>query len=363
MCFTSIRPGRAIIPLIHHSKVYLGVDPVTTRCQRRIVEKLPLSRPALIALCLVLILIWGSAFNFVGVAVDNISPYWLTAWRLVVGAVTLSLYALVTGHRFPPLRDKRWIWYSALGLTGAVIPFLLMAKAQLSIDSGLTAVIVGAMPLITIVLAHFFTHEKLSPFKIFGFFLGFLGVAVLFMPDQFKFGLTSDWKAQLIVLVAACCYAGTTVSAKNAPKTSAPIGSAIMMIAASIAGLTAALITDPGGHMPNATALTMILLLGFGSTTVGTILYLVFIDRVGPSAMARLNYFPPMVSVLFGVWFLAEPFTWKLVVAFVMILIGVMVSRIGSNRSAGFSGPRTGSQVLDQGRPRPPIPAVRPNHD
>lgn len=360
---TAILLAGAIIPLIDHSKASLDIDPVVTRCQRRLVEKTPLPRPALIALCAALILIWGSAFNFVGVGVDNISPFWLTAWRLVVGAITLSLYALVTGHRFPLLHDERWIWYGVLGMTGAVIPFLLMAKGQLSVDSGLTAVIVGAMPLITIVLAHFFTDEKLTPFKILGFFLGFLGVAALFMPDQFSFGLTGDWKAQLIILCAACCYAGTTVAAKRAPKTPAPVGSAIMMAAASIAGVTAALIADPGGHVPNATALTMILLLGFGSTTVGTILYLIFIDRVGPSAMARLNYFPPMVSVIFGVWFLAEPFTWKLIVAFVTILIGVMVSRMGTNRSSKTSGPQTDSPLLDQGRPRPPIPAVRPNRD
>jgi len=322
------------------------------------VEQTPLSRPALIALSLALILIWGSAFNFVGVAVDHISPFWLTAWRLVVAALFLSFYARVTGHRFPPLSDKRWIWYSVLGLSGAVIPFLLMAKGQLTVDSGLTAVIVGTMPLITIILAHFFTDERLTAFKVIGAVIGLLGVAILFMPDELAIGLTGDWKAQLIILCAAVCYASTTVAAKRAPKTSAPIGSAIMMIAASIAGLTAALIVDPGGHVPNRIALTMILILGFGSTGVATILYLFFIDRVGPSAMARLNYFPPIVSVIFGVWFLSEPFTWKLVVAFVVIIIGVMVSRI-----SGSSARRTGLQTPDQGRPRPPIPAVRPNRD
>lgn len=342
-----------------------GVDPPAPDCQRASVQHVPLKRPALIALCATLILIWGSAFNFVGIAVDHISPFWLTAWRLVVGAITLSIYALLTGHKLPPLTDTRWRWYGALGLTGAVIPFLLMAKGQLSVDSGLTAVIVGAMPLITIVLAHFFTDEKLTTFKILGFVLGFLGVAVLFMPDQFSLGLTGDWKAQLIILGGAFCYAGTTVAAKRAPKTPAPVGSAIMMIAACIAGVTAALILDPGGHAPNATALTMILLLGFGSTSIGTILYLIFIDRVGPSALARLNYFPPIVSVIFGVWFLAEPFTWKLVVAFAAILTGVMISRIRSNP---FSGPSARQKDLpdpdpDRGRPRPPIPALVPDHD
>ncbi len=317
-----------------------------------------MSRPALFGLSLFLIFIWGSAFNFIGVAVDHISPYWVTAWRLVVAALFLSGYAVFKGRRFPPLRDARWLWYGALGMTGAVIPFLLIAKGQISVDSGLTAVIVGAMPLLTILLAHVFTDEKLTLFKVVGFLIGFLGVAVLFMPDDPGFGLTGDWPSQLMILGAAFCYALTTVAAKRAPKTHAETGSAIMMIAASIAGVIAAVIYDPGGHVPNAVALTMILLLGFGSTGIATILYLVFIDRAGPSAMARLNYFPPVVSVIIGVWFLSEPFTWKLVVAFAVIIVGVMISRVGR---PSLSTQRT--DLPDRGRPRPPIPAVRPNRD
>ena len=311
------------------------------------------------ALSAALILIWGSAFNFVGVAVDHISPFWLTAWRLVVAAIFLTGYAFATGERLPALSDKRWLYYSFLGLTGAVIPFLLMAKGQQTVDSGLTAVIVGAMPLLTILLAHFFTEEKLTPFKVLGFFIGFLGVAVLFMPDEFGVGLTGDWVAQLIILGAAFCYAFTTVAAKRAPETPAATGSAIMMIAAALAGTASAMAFDPGGHVPNGVALTMILILGFGSTGVATILYLTFIDKAGPSAMARLNYFPPVVSVIFGVWFLSEPFTWKLIVAFVVIIVGVMVSRIGVSRSADPSGPQTDLTGPDLGRPCPPIPAVR----
>lgn len=333
------------------------IDAFTKDCHGEVVNSEPLSKPVLLTLSAALILIWGSAFNFVGVAVDHISPYWLTGWRLVVAAIFLTLYAYAVGDKLPPLKDVRWLWYSGLGMTGAVIPFLLMAKGQLTVDSGLTAVIVGAMPLLTILLAHFFTEEKLTFFKILGFVIGFLGVAVLFMPDEFGLGLTGDWVAQLIILAAAFCYALTTVAAKRAPKTPASTGSAIMMIAAAIAGVISAMIYDPEGYAPNATALTMILILGFGSTGVATILYLIYVDRAGPSAMARLNYFPPIVSVAFGVWFLSEPFTWKLVVAFIVILIGVMISRMGEPKTPSPLEPQT--DLPDQGRPRPPIPAVR----
>ena len=307
----------------------------------------PYSRPQLIGVSAALILIWGSAFNFVGVGVDHISPDWLVAWRLCVAAVLLTAWTYLTGKALPPVTDRRWLWYGGLGLTGAVIPFLLMAYGQLTVDSGLTAVIVGAMPLITIVLAHFFTHEKLTTWKVLGFFIGFLGVAVLFLPDDFRAGLTQDWVPQLIILSAAFCYAFTTVAAKRAPETPAVVGSAIMMIVAAVAGLGSASLLDPGGHVPNLAALVVIIILGLGSTGVATILYLDFVDRAGPSAMARLNYFPPVVSVIFGVWFLSEPFTWKLVAAFVIIVVGMMVSRIG-----GPSARQTGSTD----RPEAPSP-------
>ena len=322
------------------------------------------TRPQLLAVSAALILIWGSAFNFVGVGVDHISPDWLVAWRLCVAAVLLTVWTYATGKRLPPINDRRWLWYGGLGLTGAVIPFLLMAYGQLTVDSGLTAVIVGAMPLITIVLAHFFTEEKLTLFKVLGFVIGFLGVAILFLPDDFRAGLTSDWIAQLVILSAAFCYAFTTVAAKRAPQTSAVVGSAVMMITAAVAGVGSAMVLDPGGHVPDMAALAVILILGFGSTGVATILYLDFVDRAGPSAMARLNYFPPVVSVIFGVWFLSEPFTWKLVAAFVVIVIGMMVSRIRGVSATGPSARRTGSMgPVDCPAPQTPASAAAPDRD
>ncbi len=320
----------------------------------------PYTRTGMIAVSAVLIIVWGSAFTLVGLGVDNIDPYWLTAGRLVIGAMFLTSYALIRGHRFPPLSDVRWLWYAVLGLTGAVIPFVLMAVGQLTVDSGLTAVIVGAMPLITIVLAHFFTEEKLTLWKIIGFVIGFCGVAVLFLPDKPGFGLTSDWVAQLIILGAAFCYAFTTVAAKRAPDTPAEVGAAMMIGAAAVAGVIAALIVEPGGFTPNAPAWFAIIALGFGSTGVATIIYLTFIDRAGPSAMARLNYFPPMASVVLGVWFLGEAFTYKIAVAFVVIIVGVMISRRGSVSfsSQDLSTPQT--DLPDRGRSRPPVPALKP---
>jgi len=82
-------------------------------------------------------------------------------------------------------------------MIGSVIPFFLLSTGQIKIDSGITSIIVGIMPLMTIVLAHFFTDERLNVQKTVGFFIGFLGIVILFLPDDFGFELVSDWRSHL----------------------------------------------------------------------------------------------------------------------------------------------------------------------
>jgi len=112
-------------------------------------------------------------------------------------------YAYIMGHRLPPLRDVRWIWYFAMAITGASLPFVLIANGQQTVDSGITAIIVGTMPLITIILAHFFTTEKLNRWKLTGFLMGFIGIIILFLPKDLSWTLVADWPAQLLILAGS----------------------------------------------------------------------------------------------------------------------------------------------------------------
>ena len=102
-----------------------------------------------------MVVIWGSAFTLVSIGVLYISPLWLVTYRLIIGAILIIIYVLFKGLRLPNIKDVRWVWYFAMGLIGMVIPFFLLSTGQVVIDSGLTAIMVGTMPLMTIVLAHF----------------------------------------------------------------------------------------------------------------------------------------------------------------------------------------------------------------
>ena len=288
-----------------------------------------LKHSTLLTLSLVLILIWGSAYTMVGVGVDYITPIWLVAYRLVLGAILVTIYAYVKGQKLPKLTDERWRWYFVLGMTGSVIPFFLLSTGQLNVDSGITAIIVGVMPLMTIVLAHFFANEILNTTKLLGFVVGFLGIVVLFLPDNLSLELVSNWQAQLLIVIAAFCYAITAVLAKRAPETSSSIGAAMMLICAAPVAVIAGVMTGVPTQMPPMIGIWMAIGLGVGSTAIATILYLYVIQETGPSTMAKINYFVPLASVIFGVWLLGEDFTWRTIISFAVIVLGVMISRRG----------------------------------
>jgi len=127
---------------------------------------------------IILVVVWGSAFTLITIGIKYVSPAWLVAYRLLLGTVILVTYMFVRGGRFPALSDKRWLWYSVLGITGMSLPFFLVSTGQLVVPSGLSAILIGAMPIITIILAHFFTEERLTVRKLIGFLVGFMGIIV-----------------------------------------------------------------------------------------------------------------------------------------------------------------------------------------
>ena len=88
--------------------------------------------------------------------------------------------------------------------------------------------------------------------------------------------------------------------------------------------------------MPDKIALYATIGLGLGSTGIATITYLWVIDMVGPSVLARINYFVPACSVVLGVIFLGEALDWRIFVALFVIFVGVIISNMG--RSAKTSG-------------------------
>jgi len=278
---------------------------------------------------LLTILFWGTAYTLIGYIVAYVSPAWIVAVRTTIAALVMTIYALLRGHKFPSLRDPVWQWYGFMGFIGLTLPFYLNARGQIYVESGLTAVLAGVMPLITIVLAHFFVKgEHLSWRKAVGFFIGFAGIVLLFLPMPLKWDLIETWRSQGLILLTAICYASTTIIAKRAPETSASIGAAMMLLAASLMSLVWAFSTGIPEAMPPQSAIIAMVLLALGGTGIAQILYLRIIKIKGPSYIAKMVYLVPVFSIIAGIMFLDEPFSWRSVSALGIIFTGLYISQM-----------------------------------
>ena len=286
------------------------------------------NKPLFYAAIFSTIIIWATAYTLVGYIVDYIPPVWIVASRTLIASILLAAYALMRGHRFPPLSDTSWLWYGAMGIIGMAIPFYLLAKGQLHIGSGLTSILVGFMPLITVVLAHFFVKsEPLSLRKGIGFLIGFFGIVILFLPSPLRLNLIENWQAQGLIILAAACYACLTIIAKRAPQIPASVATTIMLIAAFLVSSILAIWSGIPETTPPRSAIFALFILAIGSTGIANILYLRLIQTSGPTLIAKINYIVPVISMAAGIVFLEEPFKWRSMIALAVIISGLLIAR------------------------------------
>ena len=282
-----------------------------------------------------LVAMWGSAFMFTGIAVRGFSPTALVTIRLAIAAVLLTGLVLVRGQRFPRTR-RFWLFSLAISLAGNCVPFWLISFGQQRIDSGLAGILMGIMPLTTMVLAHFFVRgERCNRTKAVGFVVGFIGLVALIGPEALLElrGQGTELRYQLAVLGGAVCYAINTIVARHRPPADPLLAAAGVMLAGSalmlpIGGAPASAQLVGAPAMP----LAAMLALSIVATAIATVVFLQLVAIAGPSFTSFINYLIPVWALLMGVIFLGEEPGLRVVIALALILAGIALGEVGARR-------------------------------
>lgn len=297
------------------------------------------ARPADYLTLVLLALIWGSSFLFIELGLRSLTPITLTASRITLGAIVLVSAARIMGHKIP--RDA-WHWrhFFLLGLFGHVLPFSLISTGQVHIDSGLAAVLIATVPLLTLPLAHVFTDDKINARKLIGVLLGFAGIVLLIGPEALA-GLSGHFWGQLMIVGAALCFSIAMVIARRIRDVPSLVASAASVVCSTVMIVTLAFIVEtPLALQPAMISILGILPLGVFSTGLAMLLYFRLNATAGPNFVAANNYIAPAIGVTLGVVLLGEPFTWRAVAAFVVILAGIVIAtvRLPARRSTPAPG-------------------------
>jgi len=129
--------------------------------------------------------IWSASFLWIKIALEEIGPNTLVAWRVLFGLLFAG-GAVFIQRKAWPRGWAGWFPFLLLGATSVAIPFFLITWGELSIDSAVASILNATVPLFTIVIAHLFLQDdRMTTQKVIGLFIGFVGVTVLLSEDLF----------------------------------------------------------------------------------------------------------------------------------------------------------------------------------
>ena len=285
-----------------------------------------------------LVVAWGSSFAMTKIAVSHLDAAWVMALRLLFGGVFLLAVLLATGRRLP--NDfQLWRWFVWLGLIGHALPFFLISWGTQFVSSGLSGVLMGAVPLFVIVLAHFFLpDEPMTRAKASGFLVGFVGLLIVLGPDRLSgFSAEADaLKGELAILLGCLCYAVHGLFARRIPFHGPTEQATAVCLAGGALGLVFALAVDPSGlaGVPWP-AFAAVVGLGILPTALATLLMYRIMRSVGVSFVAYSNYLVPVYALGFGALTLGEALDWNVAAGLALIIFGIAATRFVPSRRKG----------------------------
>lgn len=294
--------------------------PITTLRDRRLAE----------AAVLVVMVTWAANFIVVKAAIVVIPPIAFAALRFgLAGIFLLVLLRWREGSIWLPRRDALAI--AGLGVLGFGIYQVLWATALHDIAAGDSAILVASTPIFTALLAVAAGSDVLTPLKLAGALISFLGVGIVIAGGH-GLALGTSLVGDALTIVAAVCWAGYSAFGAPILRRHSPLRTSAWAVVAgavflAVPGIPLLLGTDlasVGGDAWAAVLFSALIPAG-----VANVVVLHGIKLLGPTRVTTLQYFVPAFAVVLAFVFLHEPIRLAQVLGGVVIVVGILISRRG----------------------------------
>jgi drug/metabolite transporter (DMT)-like permease len=255
---------------------------------------------------LIVYVVWGSTYLAIAVADRTLPPLLMLAVRFALAGGLLYAWSAWRGD-VRTARPGRREWIAA-AVVGGLLLFVDtggIAWAEQRVSSGLTALLVAAVPLFAALLDRTFFGIRLSLGGIAGIATGLLGVALLVGQSAHI-----DPVGAAVILGAAFAWAAGSAYARVAPLPSAPFLSAAMQMlcAAVFLAVAGAAMGELGRVHPAAISADSVAAFGFlvvfGSIVAFTAYGWLLQSGTSSVLVSTYAYVNPAVAVLLG-WLLA----------------------------------------------------------
>lgn len=281
---------------------------------------------------LLAIILWALNFSVIKIALREFSPLGFNGVRLIFASSVLFLFILIRKEKVGLYRHD-WGLFFFLGLVGNTFYQLCFIHGLNWTTASNSALIIAMAPAIIALVSTAFRHERLSLLSWGGIIISFVGLYLVITQQEggFKWSL-SNLKGDLLILTANFLWAIYTVSSNNLLRRYSPVKfTTWTMIIGTLFFLPFAW-TDMRNLPEAKISLTAWGALAYSGLFALAICYVIWyssVKRVGNSRTAIYDNLVPLFTIVFAGLILGERLTWKQAMGAVIIISGVIMTRLG----------------------------------
>lgn len=285
-------------------------------------------------LFLLAVLIWGSGWSVMKVALGYVGPLNLALQRFALSALTLCPLLIYARKRIP--RDKGTVLrLMLLGMVNvsAIVPMYWGVVYE---ASGIGAVLTYTHPIFVFCLCVLFLKNEAKRERLLGAAVGFSGVVVLSIGRTTSIQMYSS-TGDVLLILGAFMWAVTLVYYKKSLSHVNPALTTPIQQGLSAVFLAPFAVVVEGFSFPIAQPyVVMILYLSVFASGIAMFLWLYLLREEDVTVLSLSSFLIPMVAVFLGWLFLAEDVQERSLLGIGLILAGLyLTNRPGSSRSIG----------------------------
>ncbi len=288
-------------------------------------------------------LFWGSTYLAIDIGVQSIPPALMCGLRFSIAGVVMLMVCAATGRR---------IFYSARQIAlAAVVGILLLmggnltlSWAELTVPSGLAALIIAITPLWFLVLDSLLIgHHHISGRGKAGLALGIVGLFVLFWPDLHSTTALGrrELHASMALLGGSFSWAlGSVLSKRWQSGMDVFSATGWQVTAAGAANFVAAVVVGDFSRVVwTARGVSAVLYLVVCGSWIGYTAYIWLLEHVPTSKVSTYAYVNPVVAVFLGWLVLHERVDRFIVMGSVVVVLSVIMVTSAKVKEKAIAGP------------------------
>jgi drug/metabolite transporter (DMT)-like permease len=275
------------------------------------------------ALFISIAVIWGSSFLLIAFALEDFTPGAITLGRVGLGAITLGVVRAfrATGQR---IESGDWPRIILLSFLWVGIPFTLFPLAQEHINSAVTGLLNGAMPVFAALVATVLLKAAPKGLQLVGIVLGFVGIAMISLASAG--GESSEAKGVLMVLAATVCYGFAVNLAGPLQQKYGAIGTMSRVLALATLWVTPFGLWNIADNNFSIGSTAAVIFLGAVGTGAAYWIMATLVGRVGAVRASFITYLIPVVSLVLGVAFRDDKVTIVALFGAALTIVGAVLA-------------------------------------